>query len=71
MAKKRADGGSENPGGGDGNQGDQGDEPVLTVLQTFKWAHDGIRIVEYKEGEVLDTEDEDLIRVATAEGWIG
>ena len=42
----------------------------LIALQDFSWAHDHVRIVEYKAGEKIDTDDADLIRVAMEEeGW--
>lgn len=41
----------------------------LTAKQDFSWAHRGVQIEEFKKGQVIDTKDEDLIRVATAEKW--
>lgn len=42
----------------------------LKVKQAFKWAHRHVDIKEYKPGDVIDTDDKDLIRVATEEGWV-
>jgi hypothetical protein len=41
----------------------------LTVLQNFSWAHQHVTIKEYAVGDVIETDDEDLIRVARNEGW--
>jgi hypothetical protein len=41
----------------------------IVALQDFSWAHDHVRIVEYKTGETIDTEDQDLIDVSANEGW--
>lgn len=41
----------------------------LKVKQAFKWAHRHVDVQEHNVGDVIDTEDEDLIRVATEEGW--
>lgn len=42
----------------------------LKVKQAFKWAHRHVDVKEYKPGDVIDTDDKDLIRVATEEGWV-
>ncbi len=41
----------------------------LKAKQDFSWAHHGVRIEEFKKGQLIDTEDKDLIDVATKEGW--
>lgn len=41
----------------------------LKVKKAFKWAHRHVDVQEFEVGDVIDTEDEDLIRVATEEGW--
>lgn len=41
----------------------------LTATQDFSWAHRGVEVEEFKKGAVIETEDEDLIKVATDEGW--
>lgn len=41
----------------------------LKALVAFSWAHLGVTIVEYAEGETIETDDEDLISVSIAEGW--
>lgn len=35
----------------------------------FSWAHRGCDIEHFEAGQVIDTADEDLVRVATDEGW--
>lgn len=42
---------------------------TLKVKKPFKWAHRHVDVVEYAKGDFIETEDEDLIRVATEEGW--
>ena len=39
----------------------------LEALQDFKWAHRGVEVVEYAKGDTIETDDEDLIEVATDE----
>lgn len=41
----------------------------LIALQDFSWAHGGVRVEEFKKDQVIQTEDADLIEVATREGW--
>ncbi len=41
----------------------------LTALQNFSWAHRGVQIEEFKEGQMIITEDADMIAVSTHEGW--
>lgn len=41
----------------------------LKVKKAFKWAHRHVDVQEHNVGDVIDTDDEDLIRVATEEGW--
>lgn len=41
----------------------------LKVVKDFDWAHRHVDIKSYKKGEVIDTDDEDLIRVAKHEKW--
>lgn len=43
---------------------------LLKVKEPFKWAHQNVRVVEYQIGDEIETDDQDLIDVATAEGWI-
>lgn len=42
----------------------------LTVKAPFSWAHRGVDIQSYAEGDVIETEDQDMINVATKEGWV-
>lgn len=41
----------------------------LKAKTDFSWAFRGCDVVEFKEGEDIDTDDQDLVDVATAEGW--
>lgn len=41
----------------------------LKAKQAFSWAHDHVRVEEFAKGQVIETEDEDLIRVSLEEGW--
>ena len=41
----------------------------LKAKTNFSWAFRGCDVVEFKEGEDIDTDDQDLVDVATAEGW--
>lgn len=41
----------------------------LKVTKTFSWAYRGCDVVEHSKGEIIETLDEDLIRVAVEEGW--
>ena len=41
----------------------------LIATQDFSWAHRGVEVEEFKKGAVIETEDEDLIKVAIDEGW--
>ena len=41
----------------------------LKAKKDFSWAHQGVRIEEFKKGQRIETDDEDLIRVSTEEGW--
>jgi len=42
----------------------------LTVIKDFSWAHRGVEIEQFEKGAVIETEDADLIKVATDEGWV-
>ena len=41
----------------------------LKVTKPFDWAHQGVRVESFAKGQVIETDDEDLIRVSTKEGW--
>lgn len=41
----------------------------LTAIKDFSWAHRGVEIEQFEKGAVIETEDADLIKVATEEGW--
>lgn len=42
---------------------------ILKVKKTFSWAHRNVDVKEHVKGETIETDDEDLVRVATEEGW--
>jgi hypothetical protein len=42
----------------------------LIATKPFSWAHAGIRIEHFEAGQEIDTDDQDLISVATVEGWV-
>lgn len=42
----------------------------LKALRSFSYSCDGIHLEQYEAGQIIDTEDEGMIRVATAEGWV-
>jgi hypothetical protein len=41
----------------------------LKAKQSFSWAHQGVRIEEFAKGQLIETDDEDLIAVSVREGW--
>jgi len=41
----------------------------LIAKQDFSWAHRGVQIEEFKKGQDIETEDPDLIKVSTDNGW--
>lgn len=41
----------------------------LIAKQDFSWAHRGVQIEEFKKGQEIDTDDQDLIKVSTEQGW--
>lgn len=42
----------------------------LKVKKAFSWAHDHVRVEEFAVGQIIETQDADLIRVsAEEEGW--
>lgn len=43
----------------------------LIAKQAFSWAHQGVRVEHFEDGQEIETEDADLIAVSTAEGWAG
>ena len=42
---------------------------MLKVKKAFKWAHRHVDVKEYAKGDFIETDDEDLIKVSTDEGW--
>jgi hypothetical protein len=40
------------------------------VLKNFEWAHQHVRVVPYAKNQVIETDDQDLIRVGTEQKWI-
>jgi hypothetical protein len=43
---------------------------MFTIEQDFSWAHNHVDVKTYTKGDTLETDDQDLIDVATVEGWI-
>lgn len=41
----------------------------IAIKKAFDWAHRGIEIEHFAEGQEIETEDADLIAVSVAEGW--
>ncbi len=41
----------------------------LKAKQAFSWAHQGVSIEHFEKGQIIETDDQDLIDVATQEGW--
>lgn len=41
----------------------------LNVIAGFSWAHRGVLVEHFAEGQQIETEDQDLVDVATREGW--
>lgn len=43
---------------------------ALKIKKGFSWAHRGVDVREYRAGDDLETEDQELIAVAKREGWV-
>ena len=43
--------------------------PKLKVLKDFQYYHGGYSRVDYKDGEVVDIDDEEMIEVAISQQW--
>lgn len=41
----------------------------LQAKIAFNWAHKGVEVESFVEGQQIDTDDQDLIDVSLAEGW--
>lgn len=41
----------------------------LEITKDFAFAHGGNRVVQYMAGQSVETDDPELVEVATAEGW--
>lgn len=41
----------------------------LKAIIPFSWAHAGVRIEHFPVGAIIETNDQDLVDVATAERW--
>lgn len=41
----------------------------LIAQKNFSWAHRGVEVEHFEAGAEIETDDEDLIEVSTAEGW--
>ena len=43
--------------------------PKFKVLKDFPYYHGGHHRVDFKSGDVIDTDDEEMIEVAISQGW--
>lgn len=43
--------------------------PFLKAKKPFSWAHQHVNVKEYVKGDVIETDDVDLIQVSVKEGW--
>ena len=43
--------------------------PKFKVLKDFTYFHHGYERVDYEAGDVIDTDDEEMIEVAIAQQW--
>lgn len=43
---------------------------AMKIKKGFSWAHRGVEVREYRAGDDLKTDDQELITVAKREGWI-
>ena len=43
---------------------------MLKAKQDFTYFHHGHERVDYKSGDVIDTDDEEMIEVAIAQQWV-
>lgn len=41
----------------------------IAIKKTFDWAHRGVEIKTYTEGQEVDADDAEMVSVALAEGW--
>lgn len=41
----------------------------LTAITNFSWTHRGVELEHFEAGQVIETEDQDLIDVSATEGW--
>lgn len=41
----------------------------LIAQRDFSWAHRGVEVEHFEAGAEIETDDDDLIGVSTAEGW--
>lgn len=42
---------------------------TLTILADFKFAHRNVDVREYKKGETVETDDAELVEIATENKW--
>lgn len=45
------------------------DKVELVIAEGFKFAHRGVEVREYVKGETVETDDHELVKVATDNGW--
>lgn len=41
----------------------------LKVIKSFDWAHRHVHVESFAKDQIIETDDKDLIRVSTEEGW--
>ena len=49
--------------------GNNSEGVTLTILEDFKFAHRGVEVRDYTKGETVETDDPELVEIATANGW--
>lgn len=40
------------------------------ILKSFSFAHRGVEVIEYAEGDEVEVDDTDFEQVAISEGWV-
>ena len=41
----------------------------LKAKKDFSWAHRGVQVEHFAKGQIIETDDEDLVSVSIKEGW--
>lgn len=47
----------------------EAEKKQLKITSPFKFAHDGYRVVEYAEGDIIEDPSPELVDLALAEKW--